>query len=260
MWSAIKRLGRRRNEARARIEPSIWAGLMRELPLLEGLSAGEQSRLRDLATAFLSSKTLEPVSPEIDLSPRIRALLGLQACLPILELGIEWYAGFHSVVIYPGDFAPEREHIDEAGVVHRIREELRGEAWDRGPVILSLEDLLEPAAEEGENLIIHEFAHKLDLQNGSANGMPPLHRGMRPESWTEALSGAFAELNEDLSIGESTTVDPYAATDPAEFFAVLSEAFFAAPWIPATAYPRVYEQLKAFYRQDPLARLASVHD
>lgn len=245
-------------ELRVGIEPSVWRETIREMRLLAGLSTAELSRLRDLAVRFLARKTLEPVSADIDLSPHSRAALALQACLPILELGLDWYSGFHAVIIYPGEFAPEREHADDSGIVHVVREELRGEAWEQGPVILSWDDLREPAqGDDGVSLVIHEFAHKLDMQNGIANGMPPLHRDMRPEAWTQAFARAYAGLQRQLERSDPTPIDPYAATDPAEFFAVASEYFFAAPWIPATAYPAVYAQLKAFYRQDPLTRVSS---
>jgi len=107
------------------------------------------------------------------------------------------------------------------------------------------------------NVVVHEFAHKLDMLNGGANGYPPLHRGMDRRSWSEAFGAAYRDLCARVDAGEDTVIDPYASESPGEFFAVLSEAFFELPDVVEAEYPRVYAQLAQFYRQDPLARLPS---
>ena len=110
---------------------------------------------------------------------------------------------------------------------------------------------------EGYNLVIHELAHKLDMLNGNANGLPPLHADMRVSDWAKVMQEAYDDLDRQLERNPDaeTAIDPYAAENPAEFFAVTSEYFFSAPDLLYEAYPQVYEQLKLFYRQDPLARL-----
>ncbi len=210
-------------------------------------------RLRDLAILFLHRKEIEGAAG-LTLTDAMRLTIALQACLPILNLGLDWYAGWTSVIVYPAGFIPNREYTDDAGIVHRERHALSGESWRRGPVILSWEDVLPEEVSVGYNLIIHELAHKLDMLDGDANGLPPLHRGMSVKAWAEAFLQAYADLRERVGRGEETAIDPYGAEDPGEFFAVLSELFFASPLVIKETYPAVYQQLSTFYRQDPSAR------
>ena len=132
-----------------------------------------------------------------------------------------------------------------------------GEAWQQGPVILAWNGVLASGGWEAYNLVIHELAHKLDMLNGDANGLPPLHSGMPVDEWATAMQQAYDDLNRQLDANPDaeTAIDPYAAENPAEFFAVTSEYFFSAPDLLQQAYPQVYRQLSLFYRQDPLARL-----
>jgi Mlc titration factor MtfA (ptsG expression regulator) len=216
------------------------------------LDGADRDDLYRLSALFLAEKSIEPVGCADELDDERQLRLAALACLPILRLGLDWYDGFHSVVLYPAGFFPEREVIDEFGVTHVLRQELQGEAWAQGPVILSLLDL--EANEPDTNLVIHEFAHKLDMESGFANGMPQLHADMRPEAWARAFSTAYEDLCARVDAETPTEVDPYAATDPAEFFAVTSEHFFEAPDLLQTSYPEVYAQLAQFYRQDPRQR------
>jgi MtfA peptidase len=194
-----------------------------------------------------------------------------QASILVLELGLEWYEGWSEIIVYPGQFAPEREIVDEAGVVHVVNDPMAGEAWLGGPVILSYEDVAMTsdahARVAGYNVVIHEFAHKLDMRNGDPNGCPPLHAGMTLAAWRKAFSGAYADFCrrvdgadalaevDDGEALDALPIDPYASENPGEFFAVVSEAFFETPEWLEPAYPAVYAQLREFYRQDPLARL-----
>lgn len=218
--------------------------------MLARLDESETERLRRLATLFLHHKRfLGAHGLEVDEAMRLD--IALQACLPILNLGLAWYEDWVTVIVYPEDFLPEHEYVDEAGVVHVERSPHSGEAWERGPVLLSWDEV-----NHSEGLAIHEFAHTLDMRNGEANGMPPLHRDMSPRAWEKAMSAAFRALNDRLARGIPPPIDPYAATDPAEFFAVTSEYFFADPHTLEDAYPEVYGQLRLFYRQDPLGTTA----
>jgi Mlc titration factor MtfA (ptsG expression regulator) len=139
--------------------------------------------------------------------------------------------------------------------MHEWEEALIGEAWDLGPLILSWADVEASGLGDGYNVAIHEIAHKLDLLNGEVDGFPPLHRGMSRKAWVEAFTLAFNDLQRRVDSGEDTAIDPYAAEEPGEFFAVLSEYFFELPELVEAEYPAVYRQLAAFYRQDPLARM-----
>jgi Mlc titration factor MtfA (ptsG expression regulator) len=223
------------------------------MALLQRFSDAERDRLRSLAVEFLRQKSLEPAAGA-RLDDELRPLIATQACVPVLELGLEWYDDWKSVIVYPGDFIAEHEFTDEAGVVHREARALAGEAWDRGPVLLSLDGVLEGArGDYVGNLVIHELAHKLDMRNGAANGMPPLHRGMDRARWTRALSTAFDDFRSRAGSGAAHVMDDYAAEDPAEFFAVASELFFVRPDGLASRYPDVYHELRLFFRQDPAA-------
>ena len=228
-----------------------WQATVANLPLLAGLTATELDHLRELATLFLHEKSLEAVQG-LDLSYAMRLDLAAQAVLPILNLGMDWYDGWVSVVLYPNEFASRQEWTDEAGVVHARREIRSGEAWEHGPVVLSWADVAASGNNNGYNAVIHEMAHKLDMSNGAMDGCPRLHRGMRAADWRAAFKPAFEDFCRRVDGGEDTALDPYAAEAPEEFFAVMSEVFFEQPAVLHREYPAVYAQLAAFYRQQPL--------
>ena len=249
---------RRLRAAHARIDPSLWAPATAALPLLAGLDDTALRRLDDLAALFLHDKSLELAQgAKLDASMRIE--LALQACLPVLELGLSWYRGWHALVLYPNEFVPAREVIDDDGIVWFDDLPKSGEAWEQGPVILSLADAAAGRERDGYNVVIHELAHKLDMRNGVANGHPPLHADMSNARWAEDLGAAYADLCRRADAArwteEEPLIDPYGSESPAEFFAVCSETFFELPHLLRDEYPRVYAQFRAFYRQDPAARL-----
>lgn len=219
------------------------------------------ARLRDLAALFLAEKSLEPARGA-EVAPSMRLELALQACLPVLELGLSWYRGWHALILYPEEFVPARQVIDDTGVVWVDDTPKSGEAWERGPVILSLADAAAGRARDGYNVVIHELAHKLDQLNGAANGHPPLHADMSNARWAEDLGSAYADLCRRTDAArcraEEPPIDPYGCESPAEFFAVCSETFFELPQLLREEYPRVYAQLATFYRQDPAARLPAI--
>ena len=259
----------------ARSAPPIDAALWREATgawlFKRGMTAEEDDRLREMSRGFLAAKNFS-ATQGLELSPRMRVEIAAQACVLVLELGLEWYDGWSDVIVYPSQFAPEREIVDDAGVVHVTQDPMAGEAWLGGPVILSYEDVALTADEDlrvaGYNVVIHEFAHKLDMRSGDPNGHPPLHAGMSSAAWKAAFSHAYADFSRRVDAAErlpsrrsdaaldALPLDPYAAQSAGEFFAVASEGFFETPELLAPAYPAVYEQLRQFYRQDPLARLA----
>ncbi len=217
------------------------------LPLLARLDGGERGRLRELVTLFLHEKSIEGAH-DLVIDARMALQIALQACLPVLHLGIDWLDGWVSVVVHPGEFLVDHEEADEAGVVHRVREVRSGESWERGPLVLSWDDVTAGCQLDGYNVVIHEIAHKLDALNGPADGFPPLHRHMDPQAWSAAFSTAFEDLAARADAGEETAIDPYAAEAPEEFFAVTSEYFFELPEVLMAAYPEVYDQLTSFYR------------
>jgi MtfA peptidase len=261
--------GRRAREPHA-IEPALWEAATTSWLFMRGLTPVENARLKSLAELFLGAKHFSGTHG-LEVTERMRIEIAAQACILVLDLGFDWYEGWSEVIVYPTQFMPEREIMDEAGVVHMTRDPLAGEAWLGGPVILSYEDVALTADEEqrvaGYNVVIHEFAHKLDMRNGDPNGFPPLHRDMSRSAWKEAFSAAYEHFCARVDAADALPgrraqaaldalpLDPYAAESAGEFFAVASEGFFETPELLGPAYPAVYEQLRLFYRQDPAARL-----
>jgi Mlc titration factor MtfA (ptsG expression regulator) len=224
------------------------------LPVLHGLDADEQTRLREAASLFIHDKTFSAAGgAEVD--DATQRIIALQACLLTLNLTENSYRGWNEIILYPDAFLRPHEEMDEAGVVHHSRDILAGESWHGGPLVLSIADVAASGQLDGVNVVLHEFAHKLDMLNGDANGFPPLHRGMNAAAWAREFGTAYADLCARVDTGEDTAIDPYATSNPAEFFAVLTEVFFETPRLLDTEYPAIYRQLQQFYRQHPLHRL-----
>jgi len=234
------------------IPDDLWRRVVDQLHILARLTTDERARLHELATLFLHQKRIVGAH-DLQVDEFMRVTIAAQACLPILNLGLDCYRGWITIILYPGAFVAHREVHDESGVVHEGYEELDGESAEGGPVVLSWDEARPAAEEEVYNVVIHEFAHKLDELTGAPNGLPPLHRDMPVDAWSAAMTAAFDAFNTALDRDEEPPFDDYAGTDPAEFFAVVSELFFAAPEMLIDAYPDVYAQLRAFYRQDPIA-------
>lgn len=251
----LQRWWRQRLLRKHRIPLPLWEATLPQAPVLAPLARAEHHRLRELASLFVHDKVIVGAQG-MEVNDEMRVLIAAQACLLILNLGFDHFTGWHEVILYPESFVVDHEEYDEAGVVHEARHALGGEAWGRGPVILSWQDIRPGARPHGpgSNVILHEFAHKLDMLNGDANGMPPLHAGMSRPAWTESLSSAYEDLYQQLQHRRHTAIDPYAAESPAEFFAVLTEVFFEQPRHLYRVYPTVYEVFRQFYRQDPLHR------
>jgi MtfA peptidase len=254
----------------AKIDAGLWRAATARWLFMRGLGEGDNERLRALSASFIAAKDFSGTHG-LEVGDRMQVEIAAQACILVLELGLDWYDGWSEVIVYPSQFAPEREIVDEAGVVHLSKDPMAGEAWLGGPVILSYEDVALSADEEmrvaGYNVVIHEFAHKLDMRSGDPNGHPPLHAGMSAAAWKRDFAQAYDDFCRRVDAAEARPehrvedalaelpIDPYGAESPGEFFAVGSEAFFETPELLAPAYPAMYEQLRLFYRQDPLARL-----
>jgi len=250
----FKRWRRRRYLRDGLVSASGFSQVLGWTPSCSGLDTEARDRLRGLVTLFLHEKAFEAVN-HAEIAPQERLLIAVNACLPILNLGIEAYDEWTTVIVYPDEFIVDYQEEDEAGVVHSGRDLRAGEAWERGPLVISLRDVHAQSAWEAYNVVIHECAHKLDMRNGPPNGFPPLHRGMSVRDWTEAFMQAYEDMRGCIGRDEETPIDEYAAESPAECFAVFSEYFFEAPHHLRDVYPAVYEQLVQFYRQDPAARL-----
>ncbi len=226
-----------------------WHAALDATPHAGRLAPEDRQPLRVLTEQFLATKTFEGAAG-VEITDAMRALIGLRACLPVLHLGLDWYSGWSGIVVYPADFRVHEEYEDEIGVVHRGQADLCGQSIARGPMVLSWEAVEHPPAPD-QDLVIHECAHKLDTLNGPADGFPPLPPGMNGREWTRDFTVAFEALEKQLGRDEEPRLDPYAAADPSEFFAVACETFFTVPAILYEDFPAVYRQLRQFFRQDP---------
>jgi MtfA peptidase len=246
-WTQWKR---RRVLRRHAIDDGLWHRTVLGLPFLGELERDDAVRLRELTLLFLAEKAFSGAQG-LELTDAMRVAIAAQASLLILNLGPDWYDDWVGIVVYPGDFRVRRRDVDDSGVVHEWNDTLAGEAMPGGPVVLSWDS----AAHATEmNVVVHEFAHKLDMRNGAADGLPPLHADMDRRVWHDAFRGAYDGFCDAVDRGRETWLDPYAAEHPSEFFAVLSEAFFEQPQETRRRYPDVYDQLRLFYRQDPARR------
>jgi Mlc titration factor MtfA (ptsG expression regulator) len=267
---------------RARIPDELWQSCTTRLPFLSSLPTADDARLKALSEQLLDTKTVTGADG-LEVTDEMAVLIAAQACLLVLNLTLDLYDDMAGIIVYPSAFIVPMSEMDEAGVVHEWQEPLSGEAMHAGgAVVLSWEDAsgAVPAAAP-YNVVIHEFAHKIDMDRGSANGCPPflpaLHPRLDGKTWRDAFSEAYenfcervdsldarlpADFDEESPVhaalyGDLMAVlpmDPYAAHHPAEFFAVASEAFFVRPEPLAQQYPRVFALLAEYYRQDPLQR------
>lgn len=226
-----------------------WIAAESHLPFLNHLSATERMRLRELSLDFIQRKAWQGAQ-WLEVSLEMQLDIALQACLLILHRDLREYDGWVEIIIYPGDFIIPRQEMDDAGVVHEYDDNVLGEAWDNGPVLISWFDDSSNNGHDGVNVVIHEFAHKLDMANGGANGLPSLPAAARTQ-WIEIFETAYADFCQRVDADEETYIDPYAATAPAEFFAVVSEVFFETPALLIQHYPAVHAELVMFYGQTP---------
>jgi len=255
MFNALRRWREQRVLRTAALPDDLWREAVDALPFLAIYTDDELAELRRKVVLFLSAKGIVGAQGH-EVTPLQRTVIAVQACVPVLNLSLELYDDFENVIVYPGEFKPGHEWEDEFGVVHKDDGSLAGETMPGGPVILSWPDVEASADfdEAGMNLVIHEFAHKIDMRDGRANGCPPLPPDIPPGDWQRTLNDAYEHFVARVERDEETAIDPYAAEDPAEFFAVLSEVFFADPLLLDDEYPAVYAAFRAFYRQDPGAR------
>ncbi|MFW6289265.1 MAG: zinc-dependent peptidase [Spirochaetota bacterium] len=243
---------RRRILARRPISDTDWEAVIRSRSLFATLGGEERDRLRVLATLFLREKHWEsPYGPVDEFLP---LLVSATAALAVLGLDIDWFANWRTVVLIPRAVAQEHVEEDEHGVVQEWMQADSGESWENGPVVLSVRDVEEARDGGGYNVVLHEAAHRIDMSDGEINGRPALHGDPDAEEWLDVCGEAFGVFRDRVERGARTRIDPYAAEDDAEFFAVMSEYFFERPRIVRAEFPELYDLLARFYRQDPAER------
>ena len=240
---------------RQRSPPPLDTALCRQavagLPGLRGLDPWRRARLEALAAEFLADKAIVPLQG-LRLNEVQRLRLAMLCCMPLLEFGREGLHGWKELLVYPGAFRAKRSHLDAHGILHEGDEELIGEAWERGPVILSWADVRADIAApfEGYCVAAHEIAHKLDALDGAMDGTPPLPRDWQRQ-WASDFQRAYDGFCEKVDAGRETAIDPYAAEAPEEFFAVCTEYHFSDAATLRNALPAVAAHLQRFYGAPP---------
>lgn len=247
----IRRLFRR---PPADIDDDTWQAVHATVPWVAALDEARLLRLRDLSARFLRDKAITPLG-DLTLDARDRAVLAALCCLPLLEFGAEGLHGWSQLLVYPDAFRVDRSHVDAAGVMHEWEDELAGEAWEHGPLVLSWADVTADLADPrgGCCVAVHEMVHKLDALDGVLDGTPPLPRTWQRE-WASDFQQAYDDFADRIDRGLHTRLDPYAAEAPEEFFAVCSEYHFSDPALLARELPVVAAHLRRLYGASPFER------
>jgi Mlc titration factor MtfA (ptsG expression regulator) len=234
-------------------DPSLWRDVRDRARWVALLDDERDARLQALAARFLREKAITAVG-DLELDEAARTTLAALCCLPLLEFGAQGLHGWSQLIVYPDAFRVNRSHVDAAGVLHEWEDELIGEAWESGPLILSWADvqadLDEPDA--GFCVAVHEMAHKLDALDGVLDGTPPLPRPWQRE-WARDFQSAYDAFAAKVDAGRRTAIDAYAAEAPEEFFAVCSEYHFSDPRTLRRAMPEVAGHLARLYGPSPFA-------
>jgi len=267
-WQARRDAAALRRRA---IPDDLWKRTQVRFPFLRRHDAATEAELRRLTSLFLDRKEFH-CTGGLRLTDMMAVAIAAQACLPVLRLGLQRYDGFVGIVVHPDAVRAQRVQADGQGIVHEYDEDLAGEAMEGGPVMLAWRDVRLGARagtdsaqpERAYNVVIHEFAHVLDMAQGPADGMPELPPDLPAREWQRVFSQAFgqfvqrveaAQAGQDDTDGLPGALDPYAASAPEEFFAVCSEVFFVDPWALQREHPEVYALLSRLYRQDPATEM-----
>jgi len=235
--------------------PDAWAGIVeRNVPLARDLTSEEGERLLRLVRVFLADKHFEGCGG-LTLTEEMKVTIAAGACLLLLHLDGPCYPTLRTVLVYPQAFVPKRARLHTADGIAEPRAPLLGESWGDGVVVISWDDTLKGGRDpaDGVNVVLHEFAHQLDDEDGHADGAPLLSGGTL-RTWGRVLSDEYARLQQDAAADRASVLDPYGAENKAEFFAVATETFFEKPVQLERDHPELYAQLKQFYRQDPARR------
>ena len=254
-WLARLRARREQRIVQRRaISDELWFDTLTSLPFLARRSEADLGELRRLASLFLHEKEFSGAGG-LSVTDAIAVRIAVQACLPVLRIGLQPYRGFVGIVVHPDEVVAPREVVDDDGVVHNYDEVLTGEAMGGGPLMLSWTDVRDAgeSADWAYNVVIHEFAHVLDMADGEADGVPPLASVEQRTRWRAVIDAEYETFCAWVDEGRDTALDPYGATEIDEFFAVAVEAFFVAPAAMQAEHPKLYSLFADYFRQDPAA-------
>lgn len=243
---------RRRRKLASQPFPTEWLEILeKSVPLYSRLPESDREELKRHILVFLAEKRFEGCGG-LEITDEIKITIAAHACILLLHRQTDYYPGLTSILVYPDAFVvPDVHHV--AGEVVLEGDEVRlGESWHQGSVVLSWEDVRgDSEAQDGQNVALHEFAHQLDSSHGRGDSTPVLRDQETFDAWARALGRDYQRFQRAVLHRWPEVLDEYGATDPAEFFAVATECFFETPGELRRAYPRLYEELKRFYQQDP---------
>ncbi len=239
-------------------EEDLWQPATQQVQILNGFNSLELQRLRELVGEFLYQKRFIAAGG-MELNDRIELSIATQACIPLLELSLDWYRGWNTIIVYPRSFTPQHAAIDALDSSHS---KLNDEVIADGAVVFCWDEHHRVDDNSNGHVVIYEFSHKLNGLNAMMEGQQPLHHNMDHDSWSRIWNESFNERHAKFETGIDGVIDSRIdirkATTLAEFFAVCSERFFVNPMGLWQTYPQIYQQLRIFYHQDPLARVSEV--
>jgi Mlc titration factor MtfA (ptsG expression regulator) len=245
---------RRRSRIRQRPFPEEWDAILeRNVPLYQRLSAADRSELKGHIRIFLAEKRFEGAGG-LTITDEIRVTIAAQACVLLLHRVTNYYPGLYTIIVYPGAYVAAHTVRQPLGIVTERIDTRLGESSPRGAVVLSWDAVEAAASDVGDcrNVVLHEFAHQLDAEDGSVEGAPALPDPSRYVAWARILGRDYERLRHDAALGRQTVLDRYGATNPAEFFAVATECFFTRPKLLKARHPELYAELRRYYEQDPV--------
>jgi Mlc titration factor MtfA (ptsG expression regulator) len=247
---------RRRRKLLAQPFPAAWLEFLHNnVAHYRYLSGAEQAKLRDELRIFVADKNWEGCGG-LAMTDEMKVTIAAQACLLVLGMRHNYFDRVLSILVYPHGYRDPMDGFGGDGLVHRGQARL-GESWYRGPVVLAWDHVRfegqHPSG--GKNVVFHEFAHQLDMLDGIINGTPPLGSPEESRRWAEVMTAEYKQLQSASEHGQATLLDQYGTTNEGEFFAVATECFFDRPVALRQRYPRLYELLRDYYRQDPARRV-----
>lgn len=244
---------RRRSRLRQRPFPEEWEAILeRNVPLYQKLPEADRSELKGHIRVFLAEKRFEGAGGQA-ITDGIRVTIAAHACVLLLHRATDYYPGLYTIIVYPGVYVAARTVREPMGIVTERTDTRLGESSPRGAVVLSWDAVEAAASDVGDcrNVVLHEFAHQLDGEDGSVEGAPALSDRSRYVAWARILGREYERLRRDTALGRKTVLDRYGATSPAEFFAVTTECFFTRPELLKARHPELYAELQQYYQQDP---------
>lgn len=254
-WLARLRARREQRIVQRRaISDTLWLHTLASLPFLARWSETDLAELRRLSSLFLDAKEFSGAGG-LEVTDAMAVRIAVQACLPVLRLGLEPYRGFVGIVVHLDEVVASREVVDDDGIVHNYNEVLSGEAMEGGPLMLSWTDVHQAgeSADWAYNVVIHEFAHVIDMADGEADGVPPLPSLEERKRWETVLDAEYERFCRWVEEGRDTVLDPYGATEVGEFFAVAVEAFFVASAAMRQEHPALHALYAEYFQQNPAA-------